>query len=85
MINELSDDFVLSYNKHLAKLNPYFNKITKTSSEENVFMAISVALRLAAKVAIKYGYARDAFISAATGNFDLEEEEKQQKPSPELN
>ncbi len=85
MISNISDEFVFSYNKHLTKLTPYFNKITRKPSEENVFMAISVALRIAAKLCQKHKFDKDAFISAAIGNYDLEEEEVQKKPSKELN
>ena len=85
MISNLSDEFVLTYSKHLSKLTIYFNKITKDRSKENIFMAVSLALRLAAKISIKYGHEKSVFMNAASGNFDLEAEETQRKPATELN
>lgn len=72
MILDLSKDFIFNYNKHVSTLISKFDQIIKNKSEENVFMAISVALRIAAKLSRKYGFDKEAFMDAASGNFDLE-------------
>lgn len=72
MINDLSDEFIFNYNRHINKIVPIFRRIADNESEENVFMTVSVAFRIAAKLCRIYGYSREEFLSAAIGNYDLE-------------
>lgn len=79
MITDLSNEFISEYNKNLNKLMPFFSRISNKNTEENRFMSIALALRIAAKLCQRFGYSKEAFIDAANGNFDLEHNEIVQK------
>jgi len=72
MILEPSDNFIINYNKFIKYFFPKFEIIANDKKEESVLLSITIPLRIAAKLCKKFGYKKEDFLSAASGNFDLE-------------
>jgi len=85
MILNLSNNFIRTYNKYVSQLLPKFNEIQSEDKTDTDFMCVSVALRIAAKLSKKFGYSKDAFMEAADGNYDLENEIKTTEKKEYLN
>ncbi len=72
-------DMAGKYIEMLDRFMPEFEKMIAKESEDDAFLAASVALRVAAKIAAKYGGSKSGFLDSAENNFDLEKKKEFEK------
>lgn len=64
----------ITYNDTMNEFEPFFDDFVEENkgSESSVFIAISVALRIAAKLCKKFNVNKSAFVEAANVNYEME-------------
>lgn len=69
---KVTREMASKYTQMVERFMPEFEKLISKENEDDAFLAASAALRVAAKIATKYGGSKSGFIDSAENNFDLE-------------
>ena len=77
----VSKEMAVKYGRILYNIMPIFNKIVEDNGGgiRGAYLAISIALRVAAKLSVHYGVNKSGFVTSATNNYTLENANSEQK------